>query len=110
MELGFVDVKWMRGPAPDYDYVEVPGSGHRVVVEMHDLGVRENHHVYTEPAVGECECGAHVSLGRFTNTCERCNRDYNSAGQMLAPREQWGEETGESVSDILMADVNPFEE
>lgn len=33
--------------------------------------------------------------------CEGCDRDYNSAGQELAPREQWGEDTGESLSDIL---------
>lgn len=35
-------------------------------------------------------------------TCE-CGAEYNSAGQRLAPREQWGEETGESYADI----VNP---
>jgi hypothetical protein len=34
----------------------------------------------------------------------RCGRDYNSSGQLLAPREQWGWDTGESLSDILMAD------
>jgi hypothetical protein len=60
-----------------------------------------------QPAVGVCACGAHVELDRFTNTCE-CGRDYNSSGQLLAPREFWGEETGESVSDILMADVDAF--
>jgi hypothetical protein len=26
------------------------------------------------------------------------------SGHLLAPREQWGEETGESVADILAAD------
>lgn len=26
-------------------------------------------------------------------------REYNSSGQMLAPREQWGEETGETAAD-----------
>ncbi|GAH70438.1 unnamed protein product [marine sediment metagenome] len=36
----------------------------------------------------------------FTNTCE-CGADYNSAGQLLASRSQWGEETGESLTDIL---------
>ncbi len=34
------------------------------------------------------------------NTCD-CGRDYNAFGQILAPRSQWGEETGESLSDIL---------
>ncbi len=50
---------------------------------------------------GKCTCGATVEFGRFTNTCHKCNRDYNSSGQELAPRSQWGEETGESLSDIL---------
>ena len=61
------------------------------------------------PAVGRCSCGREVVLGGFTNSCE-CGRDYNSAGQELAPRSQWGEETGESLSDILLADVDPFGE
>ena len=48
--------------------------------------------------------------GRFTNTCDRCGDDYNSAGQRLAPREQWGEETGESAADILSVDQDVGEE
>lgn len=55
---------------------------------------------WVEPAVGECPCGCSVSLDGFTNTCE-CGRDFNMSGQELAPRDQWGEETGESLSDIL---------
>jgi hypothetical protein len=55
------------------------------------------------PAIGLCECGKKVVLLGFTNTCE-CNRDYNVCGQLLAPRGQWGEETGESASDILNYD------
>jgi len=57
---------------------------------------------YYEPAVGECNrCGHDVHLHGFTNTCEKCGTDYNMSGQQLASREQWGEETGESLSDIL---------
>ena len=56
---------------------------------------------YTEPAIGRCDCGCDVTLAGFTNTCEGCGADYNSAGQQLAPRSQWGEETGESLADIL---------
>ena len=56
---------------------------------------------WTEPAVGRCSCGAEVVLEDFTNTCDKCGADYNRSGQLLAPREQWGEETGESLSDIL---------
>lgn len=44
-----------------------------------------------------------VTLQGFTNTCD-CGADYNGSGQRLAPRSQWGEETGESVSDILDID------
>jgi hypothetical protein len=63
-------------------------------------GVESRDVSWTEPAVGLCDCGAEVVLGGFTCPCD-CGRDYNSAGQLLAPREQWGEETGESLSDIL---------
>jgi hypothetical protein len=49
---------------------------------------------------GTCVCGEEVEFSGFTNTCE-CGRDYNSSGQELAPRSQWGEETGESLADIL---------
>ena len=53
------------------------------------------------PAIGECvRCGEAVELGGFTNTCD-CGADYNWGGQLLACRSQWGEETGESLSDIL---------
>jgi hypothetical protein len=68
--------------------------------------VEKFEHYYTNPAVGECEdCGQDVVLHGFTNTCE-CGVDYNMSGQRLADRSQWGEETGESVSDILMADAD----
>ncbi len=49
-------------------------------------------------------CGKRVELTGFTNTCD-CGADYNSFGQLLAPRSQWGEETGESVSEILAVDA-----
>ena len=52
------------------------------------------------PAEGVCPCGERIILSGFTNTCE-CGRDYNSSGQVLAPREQWGAETSEYLSDIL---------
>jgi hypothetical protein len=57
-------------------------------------------HSYRQPAIGRCTCGCEVILDSFTNTCDRCNRDYNSSGQLLAPRSQWGEETGESYCDL----------
>jgi hypothetical protein len=69
------------------------------------VGVQKYEHSYTEPAIGLCEdCGEEVVLDGFTCTCDRCGADYNSFGQRLASREQWGEETGESLADILAVD------
>lgn len=65
------------------------------------IGIEERTHSWIEPRIGKCECGQEVYLDRFTNTCDGCDRDYNSAGQELTPREQWGEETSEQLSDIL---------
>ena len=50
-------------------------------------------------------CGREVWLGHFTNTCE-CGADYNMSGDKLVPRSLWGEETGETASDILLADAD----
>lgn len=58
-------------------------------------------HSYKVAAVYKCDdCGDHVHCGSFTNTCD-CGADYNWNGSRLADREQWGEETGEHISDIL---------
>lgn len=62
-----------------------------------DNGIQECHARIKHPAIMECEdpsCRAHIELEGFTNTCQ-CGIDYNFAGQRLATREQWGEETGE---------------
>ncbi len=56
-----------------------------------------------------CQCKREVVCFGFTNTCV-CGRDYNMSGQLLAPRSQWGAETGESVSDILRIDTMSTEE
>ena len=71
-------------------------NGKKVV----DQGIEKIANWHSDPAIGECQCGEQVVLWGFTNACE-CGRDYNSAGQELADRSQWGEETGESLSDIL---------
>lgn len=65
-----------------------------------DRGVQEFTHRHTEPATGRCECGRMVVLYGFTNACD-CGRDYNMSGQELAPRSQWGEETGEHWTECL---------
>jgi hypothetical protein len=62
---------------------------------------RRHDEYFRSPAVGLCDCGANVELPSFTNTCDGCGADYNSSGQRLASRTQWGEETGESLGDIL---------
>lgn len=49
----------------------------------------------------QCACGCTIDAngpGRDIQ-CPRCHTEYNSAGQTLAPREQWGEETGETAAD-----------
>lgn len=63
-------------------------------------GLVEKSFKYKKPASGTCECGQRLSLPHFTNTCE-CGKDYNSSGQELAPRDQWGWDTNEHLSDIL---------
>ena len=77
--------------------IEIIAKAHRVTETDKDGYI----HSGREPAVGLCHCGRKIVLEGFTNTCEACGRDYNWAGQELAPRAQWGEETGESLSDIL---------
>jgi len=64
------------------------------------LTKRRHADYYKSPAEGRCECcNRIVALPNFTNTCE-CGAEYNSSGQRLASREQWGEETGEHPTDI----------
>lgn len=86
-------------------------AGRDVTYPILDKGILEDVNRWTTPAVGECNhCGTHVTLAGFTNTCPKCHADYNMGGQELASRSQWGEETGESVSDILSVDTTPTEE
>jgi hypothetical protein len=66
-----------------------------------DKGIVKHTRPYKIDAIGLCECGHEVYLSSFTNTCGNCFADYNSFGQRLADRSQWGEETGESLSDIF---------
>lgn len=75
--------------------------------EIVDRGVHTWQQVIWHPAEGRCTCGRLVTLDRGDTSCE-CGRDYNSAGQELAPRSQWGEETGESYADITRGG-DPFD-
>lgn len=65
-----------------------------------DMGVKVDKFRRVIPKMGLCKCGEEVCLESFTNTCS-CGRDYNMCGQELAPRSQWGMETGEHWSDIV---------
>lgn len=78
------------------NYQECLGGTHKV----HKPYIVTIEHAHRIPSIGKCECGAEVMLDRWTNPCQ-CGIDYNAAGQALAPREQWGEETGESFHDCL---------
>ena len=71
-------------------------GAHDVIAE----GVKVSSWSFIRPAVLMCHCGREVELDGFTCACP-CGSDYNQSGQLLAPRSQWGEETGESLGDIL---------
>jgi hypothetical protein len=62
-------------------------SGEYAVIPQ---GVRDYSYTYREPAQGRCFCGKIVELVDFTNTCG-CGLEYNTSGQILAPRNQWEE-------------------
>lgn len=49
------------------------------------------------------DCGTTLERyrGQGDITCPNCGAEHNSFGQRLAPRSQWGEETGESYGDIM---------
>ena len=68
---------------------------HERVFRPHGYWYRE----FSAPVI-KCTCGEEVVCEHFTNTCT-CGRDYSFSGSLLAPRVQWGEETGEHLSDIL---------
>lgn len=55
-------------------------------------------------------CGEPLHCPGFTNTCPHCGADYNWAGQLLASRGQWGEETEETYEDLQDIDTADPEE
>ena len=51
--------------------------------------------------VVNCGCGREVHCySTWANDCEGFGTEYNGGGQKLAPRSQWGEETGEAWYDM----------
>lgn len=46
-----------------------------------------------------CTCGHKIEVrSMWANACG-CGNEYNGLGQRLAPRSQWGYETGEDFGD-----------
>jgi hypothetical protein len=89
--LGNVAVEQMRPAAKENYQCCIDGT-----FDVQDEGVSKREWIKRTRAVIECQtCKSSVSLRNSTNTCFVCNADYNMSGQMLAPRSQWGEETGE---------------
>jgi hypothetical protein len=97
-------------------------SNRKFLTTCTDCGKQKEHNGYPDAGCscggflkiidrwGTCSCGEDVHFNHFTNTCDNCETDYNSSGQELAPRSQWGEETGESLSDIFSVDCSEPEE
>ena len=93
-ENGVVDTTNMH-PAALENFAHCVAGDHDVAEPYVERYVRR----WTDPAIGICDrCGEEVPLHSFTNECD-CGELYNSFGQQLAPREQWGEETGEHWSE-----------
>ena len=87
--------KWKEESDIGYqNYLKVLESGD------YKLGYYENEFSYRVSAQIKC-CDVWLSLGSFTNTCSKCRADYNSSGQLLAPRNFWGEETGEHWTECM---------
>lgn len=84
-----------ENPLAKENYESCLNGTHDVVPQ----GVFDYSYDYTQPAIGKCCCGRKVHLDHYTNPCE-CGRDYSIDGHLLAPRSQWGIETGEHPADI----------
>ena len=57
------------------------------------------------PCIIKCDCECVLEGYRPGGDvgCDRCGREYNSSGQLLADRSQWGEESGEHPAEIAQA-------
>ena len=61
------------------------------------------------PQCAKCKCGNEIPSdgpGRDFH-CDCCGLEFNSSGQQLADRRQWGEETGETAMDYYAGINNP---
>jgi hypothetical protein len=79
----------MSQPDIDPELDDLADEPLRDVKTIHCRGTDENGNACSRKVV--------LSSG-WANKCpnfENCQSEYNGAGQRLAPRSQWGEETGE---------------
>jgi len=95
-ETGYVEHK---NDAAKANYLKCLDGTYDVV----DQGIDRYERTYRHRAIIKCRSckGGEVSLANFTNTCGDCGADYNMSGQRLAPRQFWGEETGEHPNDCV---------
>jgi len=105
-EAAFAAIRW--GYVLVYDnhlerYFVVEHRDTWPTLTRHRVGFHREDGRLVERFQVKCPCGRWVLCSGFTNTCE-CGRDYGMNGYQLAPRSQWGEETGESIEEILKAD------
>lgn len=65
-------------------------------------GIRHIHYQDTRkiPGLFKCDCGTIHEMGGYDIFCD-CGRIFNGSGQELADPLFWGEDTGESYSDIV---------
>lgn len=107
---GFVDLGSLMAPAlANLKAALTTGTAHGRRYAPGRIVERQYRCSYRERSWLLCDCCRAVHLSGFTNTCD-CGADYNMSGSRLAPREQWGEETGETAADILRADCAPDED
>lgn len=65
-------------------------------------GVMCQRRTIRHPAIARCHCNARLELASsWLNTCDAGGRDYDGSGAALAPRQHWGEETGEHWAELV---------
>ncbi|MFA7335127.1 MAG: hypothetical protein WC130_12670 [Kiritimatiellia bacterium] len=100
---------------PDYNGIETHEmSAARSVLESIEAtkapgGTILSRHDNGRPATMACHCGQILETNGPGQDvcCELCGAEFNSAGQSLAPRSQWGEETSETAADFDRGNANP---
>lgn len=77
-------------------------ENYEMCLREHSAILEKKHWEREEWESGEmkCDCGLKLEMYRPGADIHcKCGRSYNSSAQLLAPRSQWGEETGETAAD-----------